>query len=504
MRPDTFGHRTREALQEITGEDHRDVSAFFPEARVRVTASEDACTTWGGQLAVAATLEQLFRFDNVLDQIQLDLPLDVPQEDFNQLEGERLHDGVVRLVRRIRPGADVVLRPPFDGNPTVELDVGTPKGSGDVHIAGSDWRAYVNHRSPDGDAERLPFGPLLAASLGVAEVFKLLLIKYYPDKMEDSVRLADNLVFSPLDLGDETIQPQEAVPDAPVDVGRLWIAGLGGGGSAALYALTSIPALRGDITGVDNDALDGSNGNRHLYATRRQLDEGERKAVAASEFVEESDATFNFEAIDGELPHPLKEAQAAPDMVLAMVDKVPARRAIQKWFEGPLVDAGVGGQGSYSLLRVWPGEGMCLGCKHPDGSYERARETARTWGLTRERVEELDESGAEVTRDMIRSLAQVQQRDPEEFRDLLGRPFDEVRMQQECGNLELDLRPGFSPTLPFLTAVPGFLAAAEAVKRVVAPEAQLYNRFRHNLLWVPKEGSRRFLGPRDDCWVGCA
>lgn len=504
MRPDSFDHRTVEAVGGLTGKETRDPSAFFPGSTVRVTSSADACQSWEGQLLVASALEQLIRFNRVLHEVQLDLPMDTPQVAVNQLNGSSLRDGIIDLQRRIRPEMRVTSERPFEADPSVTLCIGPDVEGSDVQVAGTDWRAYLNHSEARLDANRLPFGPLLASSLGVAEVFKRLLIEYHPDTTESRVKLAENLVFSPLSLGRVDADPDEGTPRDPVDVGRVWIAGLGGGGSAALYALTAVPDLQGIVTGIDNDQLEESNGNRHLYATRNQLEDKTPKPAAAADFVQMTDASFQFGPVQATLPDPLREVDNPPDMLLSMVDTVPARRSIQQWYDGPIVEAGVGGQVEYSLLRVWPGEGMCLGCKHPFEPNERDHQTARTWGLDVERVAELDEESLEVTPEMVSSLARVQQRDTSNFEELIGRLFDEVRREIDCGELDLDLRPGFSPTLPFLTAMPGFLAAAEAVKRVVAPEMQLYNRYRHNMLWVPDRALCEFRPPREDCAIGCA
>lgn len=504
MRPEAFDHRTVEALGGLTGESSQDPTAFFPDSCVRIRASDHACESWGGQLLLAATLEQLLRFNRVLGEVQVDVPLDTPQTAFNQLKGATLQEGIIDLQHRVKPEMEVALGQPLENEPSVTLSIGPDTEGSDIQVAGTDWEAYVNHEEAQLDAKRLPFGPLLASSLGVAEVFKHLLIEYYPGETESAVKLADDLVFSPLDLGRSHVDPSEAVPQGPIGIGRVWIAGLGGGGSASLYALTATPNLSGVVAGIDNDDLEESNGNRHLYATRDQLRDGTAKPAAAADFVEDTDGTFQFEPVKATLPDPLRETEEHPDMLLSMVDTIPARRSIQQWYDGPIVEAGVGGQVEYSLLRVWPGKGMCLGCKHPYDSQERERRAARTWGLDPQRVAELGESGSKVTPEMVASLAQVQQRDTSNFEELIGQPFDEVQREVDCGELGLDLRPGFSPTLPFLTAMPGFLAAAEVVKRVLVQEAQLYNRYRHNLLWVPDPELREFREPRENCAVGCA
>lgn len=349
-------------------------------------------------------------------------------------------------------------------------------------------------------AARLPFGNLIASSLAASESFKHLLVQNYGATLDGRLRMAETATLSAYDYTAGGVPP--AVSEDPLEIGRACIAGLGGGGSAAFYALCAVPGLSGQITGVDSGSLDASNGNRHLYATATDLDRRRAKPDAASDFHRSVGATFTFEPRRMSVEEHLQKVGAPPDFVIAMIDDVPARRGLQRIYQGPMVDAGVA-DFAYTVLRVYPGKGMCLGCKHPFLGDEDVARTAGLWGISVVEARRLIRENRKVTAALIASLARVHGRDPSDFAHLHGIPFRDARVDLECGAWAQDLQPGYAPSLSFLTALPGFLAAAELVKRRIAPEAQLRNIFHHNMLWVPKRGTLRFEAPRTACSVRC-
>lgn len=55
--------------------------------------------------------------------------------------------------------------------------------------------------------------------------------------------------------------------------------------------------------------------------------------------------------------------------------------------------------------------------------------------------------------------------------------------------------------VPFLPVTAGVLLAGEVIKKRHFPEAQVDNRFTHNLLGVPVEGMHGFTNPHPDCGI---
>jgi hypothetical protein len=502
MGPDDFDHRSVEAMKGLVALEEDDAGSFFPGATVLVRVSEDRVPTRDGQLLLSSLLNQLFRFNRLLHGVHVDLPRDAAIQAGTHIPGDQVLQGVIGLRQWIRPHPTLRLADASEHDATVVVHIGDVDGDADVTLSADDWTAFVNGRT-DARASRFPFGPLLASGLGAAEVFKQLLEEYHPEYADGKVQLADGLVFSALDPGASEVPDVNADPEAPIDLGETLLAGLGGGGSAALYALTCVPDLTGLVRAADPETLSESNGNRYLYAGREALVRADPKAASADAFVEGSDTNLRFEGHEARVQTLIASDEVDPEFTLAMVDDVPSRRHLQREIDGPIVDAGVGDEMGYSLLRVYPGEGRCIGCEHPYDDEERFRRASRRWGLTMEEARRAIEEDVTVTRELVHSLAEAQQRDPAQFEDLVGRSFESVHTDVECGDWDQDLRPGYDPTLPFLTAVPGFLAAAEVVKHAVYPDHQLENSFRHNLLWIPKESQHRFREARDVCSVDC-
>ena len=187
-------------------------------------------------------------------------------------------------------------------------------------------------------------------------------------------------------------------------------------------------------------------------------------------------------------------------LVLATVDTVPARWAIQRRAAAgaEIIDAAVNDL-LYGLVRVVPG-GWCLECKHPyDPDYE-LKERAARWGQEIETVRSWTRQNVAVSLDMIARLAEVQNRDPADYAGLEGARFDEVPALTECGEttLRTDV-PGQAPVLPLATTPAGVMLAAEVAKHFVAPEAQLANWLGHDLGRRPERPRVVFRPASKDC-----
>lgn len=504
IEPDTEHHRTQKAIRLLVGRPDVQGEILFPEARVAIEVAPEIAALPGGQLALALTLNLLARMQSIVGHVCVPLPRGIRRHPQVPLQGDDLRLGLEHLVGSVA-GAGVRFPVAFsfddrEERPVVRLMLGhgrEAEGDRRVTVQADAWTAYVNAPHAQSDwRTTIPFGPNLAACLGVAEIFKWLLHHNFPQRSDRPLQFLQDATFSTLTYGGWSGQDDYPEVPNPAQLQNVAIAGLGAGGSTVVYTLGCLPGLAGDITLIEPGRHKRSNLARYLLSTHEDCARGTSKVQLAHDYLHgrhpglciRPDAHSYADVADRDF-----------GLVVSTVDTPEARWDIQRDHPPLILDAAVL-ETIYALLRVEPGEGMCLGCKHPYDPDVTWKRRAAMWGKTLEEVRELDRTQTPVRpADLVR-LAETQGRPEADFQDLLSLPFDKVPQLTECGDSHFNLRvPNQAATLPFVTATAGVLLAAELVKERHAPDWALRNWFAHDLLWRPKPDRHRFRRRTSDC-----
>jgi len=324
----------------------------------------------------------------------------------------------------------------------VVIAVGNPSANADASVDAAGWTgAFGSNAGADDDHN--PFGALAFAGLAAGEVFKLAFLAQYPTR-----NLAKRFVlaagpFSFWDYSRTSLSPTlEDVELAAV------LVGVGGVGAAVINAFGELgPRLSGTITLVDPDHLDIYNLNRTLYATVEEAVRGELKVVAAARSLASRSAVETIQ-----VGRPYRDfamsvgtrSERRFSLVISGVDRDDIRWEVQRDLPLVLIDGATGSQANCRVERIRFAEAGCLGCSRP--------------------------------------------------------PQGEGPMNPD----ECDAPPDpVAPSISFVSALAGTLAAAEAVKSSLGTGG-LAGYFEHSFVYPPNPEMTGIPARRSDCPVGCS
>lgn len=494
IEPETETHRSEKALRRLVP------GARLPLARgsVAISCPRKLLATPAGQKLVVLLVHLFARMKGIASVVHLTDPGDLPVLPGTALDASQLRDGLLAQVALLSgPLSEyrsTLSFTPVDGVPDVTVSIG--EGSADVVVGADAWRALLGRFVAEARwQDESPLGPYLAAVLAATEVFKRL-VRLNFDIFEGS--LVTDVALSLYDYG---VGSAAGISSdlRNIHLANLAIAGAGAGGTACLYTLASFPELSGEIGLIEPRTLKPSNLGRYLMATYQQVHAGEHKVDSAISFLERRAPALRI------LPERCKWEERSPrdwGTVVAAVDTLEGRWAVQADHPPVVLDAGVIDGTLYAILRVLP-NGWCLQCKHPKDPELTWRRRALRWGITVEECKRLYATRAPTTRVQLERLAEVQNRPLDTFLPLEGVPFDEVPALTECGETPLALAvPSQAPVLPLATTAAGIALAAEVVKDAMGVGAVLRNYFVHDLRYAPRPDGMRFKAARLDC-PGC-
>jgi hypothetical protein len=185
------------------------------------------------------------------------------------------------------------------------------------------WNVYVDE-APDEDGPAAPAAALLAAVIGVAELFRIVFADYLGERGR---RGRQPGAFNLITLGD----PDELVVPEVVDVGEVRLVGAGAIGQAAALALAASRA-RGTLLAVDDEPVELSNLQR--YVLTRDSDVGALKVDLLRERLAQSE--LEVVPLKTEWYAGLVEAQLK---TLVALDSPEARMGVQASLPGPIYNA---------------------------------------------------------------------------------------------------------------------------------------------------------------------
>ncbi len=298
----------------------------------------------------------LARMKSAITGVSILIPNGISLHQYVPLYGNDFRAGLVRLVNSITgPRSNYAVSFNFDGqmaHPTVSVLVGGDsqhQSLATIQVEANAWTAYINASQPLPDWDTpIPFGPHLAATLAVAEIFKYLLICNFPHQISElQIKLLNDVAFSALTYGaDPGISTYPSI-NTSLSLNNIAIAGVGAGGSAALYTLSCLPGLTGKISLIDPGRHKQSNLTRYLLSSYHDCHAGTHKIETARSFLRHHHPTLEVQL------EPLPYAEVTDRdfrLVVSTVDTPEARWDIQNDWPAVLLDAAVV-ETIYAVLR---------------------------------------------------------------------------------------------------------------------------------------------------------
>ncbi|MGI8413457.1 MAG: E2 ligase fold family C protein [Solirubrobacteraceae bacterium] len=434
-------------------------------------------------------------------------------------EGDALADLVVRLVSRLYPQLTLEVRErrqreqlaalAREINPLIELgegqsELGLVIGDGIQTAAkapiflGSDrWNAFMSSREPlrVGDSAN-PFGAGVAACLGVAALFRQVVLGSAPPSSE----AAATVTFSAwtCDLG------QASGPDVDAQVNDAVLVGGGAIGNAATWALARTQ-LSGSLHIVDHEAVELSNLQRYVLAVRS--DDGATKANLLSSWFQgrlsaiPSVATWqDFVASQG----------YAWRWALVGLDSARDRRAVQASLPEHIINAWT--QPGDLGVSVHPAldAGACLSCLYlPAGQVPNEDElVAHALGLDHARfglqIRQLLDAGGTPPRELLDEVAAHLQVERDQIGPYETRPLRDLYVEGICGGGLVSLDRLGSPhqelhvPLAHQSTLAGVLLAARYVRLLMGEGPDRASVTRLNVMREISHHPTQAAAKRDD------
>jgi hypothetical protein len=376
---------------------------------------------------------------------------------------------VARLYSRIailadEPDATRLRQIASDINPNIEfvddapgstsVSVGTEPFGGALYPNACGWVARLAHAGPLEPGPANPYAASASATLACAELFRRIFTKSDPER-DVTVSLLD---FGPHTGSDLGIRHHE--------LGRVWFAGLGAVGNAALWTLARDNKCTGQVWLVDDEDLTLPNLQRYVLGNYSDIgmpktELGRIALSRGSLSVEVSKATLEAFA----------DANGCDiEVICVSVDNVDSRRSAQGLLPKIVVNGWTGDRALGASWHRLTGPSACLACLyHPRGQGQSATEqAAKALGFSPDRAALLWVSRQPLSEADLKTAAAALGVSDSVLAPWRGKPLGDLYTDIVCGAVPLDLNGvGRVETVPLAhqSALAGILMAAELVKR---------------------------------------
>lgn len=405
----------------------------------------------------------------------------------------RLPDGPDLLIDRLQAIRANGTTPSEAGEPSIVIAVG-PKPAGDIHLDGGGWKSYLGSTPsrlapPDEETEAVPIGPLLAAARGAAHAFNLAM-----EPLGRTSQLPASLYSSALDFrcGPEPLTPPAVPPSFHIEALQVGAGSLGG---ALDYALARCCSLTGTLAVIDPQCLEDENAYRALLAPRPVAMAEEEKAARAALELAATGLEVVGERIDVRGWLASRERDAPLPLVLCAVDSAASRREIQDCLPLELLN-GACNETEATVSAHRTGDGPCVYCLHlptvMDHAAVKSRRIVAATGIPYEAVVGLLTTSAPLEENHVRFVERHADLPPGALDDYRGATLEQLYDREfRYGAVQIESGGGgiVSVASPWVTALAGFLLAAETLKHAGGEAHEPYRLGANGTLGVKVEES---------------
>lgn len=510
MITDDSTQRTHELLNRLSISSTDQIERFAAlEGSVRVVLGREAGLTGNGQLGLFTVLNILARLSPVVTAVYVvvedDFPIVVDAPLFN---GKTVISAIEYFVRSLNSPVAIRVALSFDeeGEHSVSVAVGFAKSNVDISFGNDGWNVYLETEGHALVTDKFnPVGCMTAACLTAGECFKrLMLLKGSQIGIErDALKrihpITTRSAFSCLTY--RVVDGNTPNPNLPesIDIGQLIIVGVGAGGGACVYTLSTMD-LVGTLTMVDSDVVNHVNLNRYLYAVQKDAANQMPKVEVLAGLIGER---LSLETIIHEKPFlefKLSGLVQGADIIVSTVDSVSARHEIQWETPRLILDAAVS-ESSFYVHRVELGISACLRCTHaPDDSQDDIIELiANQLDLESDSLRRLYTDNAPFTKELLEEARCKAEQVGIQL------PTDDLTVKDwiaiHCGQFDLRGSADVVIPVPFATVLPGILLAGEVIKERHFTEYLLKHRINHDTFGEPSRWLQLPLFPKPDCQI---
>lgn len=366
------------------------------------------------------------------------------------------------------------------------------QGKRNVHCRGDGWLVHVTRQPiilpPIGADPDNPIGPLLAAALGVAEIFKLV----FADALA-GLLVVEDVTFSALTYRVGTQEPGPAL--GKVGLPNTTLIGAGSIGSAFLWGLAHVRDISGRMGVLDHDVLKVHNPDRAILILDGIAEREPKKAPWACDMVAPWVPDLHLYPFDGTIRNYVDTLPVEYRLPLAIsaVDSIESRRDVQDALPQHILNASTGPT-QVDISRHGFADGhACLYCLYLPELLNRSpiQIAVERTGFPHKVIAELmTQEGRRLTADMVRGIENHNQLPQDTLRYFAGRSLQELLREIAYSQVPIQTEHGPAlVTTAFVSAFAGFLLLAEVIKEAL-PTLALYrlNReYRQDLLGRPNE-----------------
>jgi hypothetical protein len=336
----------------------------YRDAAILVAGEHNVLSTYAGRVTARTILNLLSRFARNVDVAFPSVPSDddlppaaptLAEQSIQQMQAADPH-GRFSCINSPDPSSyDCIVAV---GNPDLE-----PGTTSTIRLDGGGWHARVVQDrpiEPVASRDENPIGPAVAACLGGAEAFKIVV-----GASESAI--TDSVTYDAFHHEAHEAFVEPTTPDFPssIDLGTVRMVGVGSVGSAAAYFLKRLP-IDGAVQLVDFDSVELVNLNRSPLFTASHASKGTPKVEAAAEFLADH---MDVRPFKGDYDAFIATDPEAADVVLPLANERSVRRSIQH-DRPPLMLHASTGQSDVFVRRNIPLEEPCLLCHFPPDTAE--------------------------------------------------------------------------------------------------------------------------------------
>lgn len=468
-------------VAELAGGSEEEVIRKFLGERVLLTVSAAGTVDRSTRITLAAAANLIARF---CPRIDLTFPRPLGDE-----AGK-----IQALLQAIdsSPSAEfrIIDRPDYDDYRAI-LSVGhcSVIAPSLIMVDSSGWLAMTSRSGSFPPVTRVrddnPFGALMAAALGAAEVFKLLL-----DPLPGKVHSFDDSSFSAFDYSVNEYESGPTLSES-VHIPLSLLAGVGAVGNAFLLSLSCLDDVEGNLIAVDQETVDDlSNLNRYAIAVEADANPenpSPKTELAVRLFRGRRLHVHPYqERLESVLENIYRREVPRPRVLLSAVDNNDARNLLQKLWPDLLLEGATDRTTSQVSKHAYEEGLACLLCIHtadrkPESKFSYVKYAASISGLSEGRILAGQASASAVVgEEDIRSA-------PQGLRGVLsanvGKPICSVLAELEKLSRKSDVALPIQPAVSFVSMISGILMAAELVKYSTGLKSHLETFFQMDSLF---------------------